>query len=154
MLKSKRININNTDLSAEEVASGRIGEMNSLISAMHEKFINDAEVIMEELGFDAQYYLNVMVQDPEHENLNIDIIGTTINDFGFLMLEEILDNFALLQKSAKEEKREVEFLDKIPSPNVLRGLIKKLNVTSKALTTLVEISEINEVMKMMKKKGG
>jgi len=151
MLKSKRININNTNLSAEEIASGRLGEMNSLISAMHEKFINDAQVIMEELGFDALYYLNVMVQDPEHEELNINIIGTTINDFGFIMLEEILDNFSAQQRSIKKENREVEFLAHMPSPSELRGLIKKLNGAARGLTTLVEIAEINE---MMKNQGG
>ena len=151
MLKSKRIDINNTNLSAEEIASGRIGEMNSLISAMQEKFINDAQVIMEELGFDALYYLNVMVQDPEHKDLNINIIGTTINDFGFIMLEKILDNFSAQQRNADRENRVAEFLARMPSPSELRGLIKKLNGAARGLTTLVEIAEINE---MMKKKGG
>lgn len=151
MLKSKRININNTNLSAEEIASGRVGEMSSLISAMHEKFINDAQVIMEELGFDALYYLNVMVQDPEHKDLNINIIGSTINDFGFYMLEEILDNFSAQQRSIKKENREVEFLARMPSPSGLCDLIKKLNGAARGLTTLVEIAEINE---MMKNQGG
>jgi hypothetical protein len=147
MLKSKTININNTNLSAEEIASGRIGEMNNLISAMHGKYINDAEVIMKELGFSALYYLNVMVQDPEHENLNINIIGTTINDFGFLMLDEILDNFENQRQGVKKQNLEAEFLEKLPSPKALRGLIKKLNATSKSLTALVEIAELNEMMK-------
>ena len=151
MLKSKRIDINNSNLSAEEIASGRVGEMSSLISDMHEKYITDAQVIMKELGFAARYYLNVMVQDPEHEELNINIIGTTINDFGFIMLEEILDNFSAQQRNAERDKRGVEFLARMPSPSELRGLIKKLNGAARELTTLVEIAEINE---MMKKKGG
>ena len=151
MLKSKRIDINNSNLSAEEIASGRVGEMNSLISAMHEKYITDAQVIMKELGFAARYYLNVMVQDPEHEELNINIIGTTINDFGFIMLEEILDSFSAQQRNAERDKRGVEFLARMPSPSELRGLIKKLNGAARGLTTLVEIAEINE---MMKNQGG
>ena len=151
MLKSRRIDINNSNLSAEEIASGRVGEMNSLISAMHEKYITDAQVIMEELGFAARYYLNVMVQDPEHEELNINIIGTTINDFGFIMLEEILDSFSAQQRNAERDKRGVEFLARMPSPSELRGLIKKLNGAARGLTTLVEIAEINE---MMKNQGG
>ena len=151
MLKSRRIDINNSNLSAEEIASGRIGEMNSLISAMHEKYITDAQVIMEELGFAARYYLNVMVQDPEHEELNINIIGTTINDFGFIMLEEILDNFSAQQRNAERDKRGVEFLARMPSPSELRGLIKKLNVAARGLTTLVEIAEMHG---MMKNQGG